>query len=103
LNTTEELLRAILATVARAAFPPDVFARIVAPTAGSEEQLLAYDLCDAETPQAEISKKAKLNKGNFSRAGTRRIEAGVVVRVGSDRLPLHVYPLTKNAAKAGER
>jgi hypothetical protein len=102
LNTTEELLKAILATVARAAFPPDVLAKIVAPTAGSEKQLLAYNPCDGETPQADICKKAKLDKGNFSRAVARWIEAGVAVRVCSDRLPLHVYPLTKNAAKAGE-
>ncbi|MGO9995379.1 MAG: MarR family transcriptional regulator [Steroidobacteraceae bacterium] len=103
MNATEELLKAILATVARTAFPPDILAKIVAPTAGSEKQLLAYNLCDGETPQTEICKKAKLDKGNFSRAVARWIEAGVVVRVGKDQLPLHVYPLPRNAAKAGER
>jgi hypothetical protein len=67
LNTTEELLRAILATVARNTFPPAALMKIVAPTAGSEKQLLAYNLCDGETPQAEICKKAKIDKGSFSR------------------------------------
>ena len=103
MNATEELLKAILATVARTAFPPDILTKIVAPTAGSEKQLLAYNLCDGETPQAEICKKAKLDKGNFSRAIARWIEAGIVVRLGKDQLPLHVNPLPRNAAKAGER
>jgi len=103
LNITEELLKAILATVARTAFPPDALTKIVAPTTGSEKQLLAYNLCDGETPQAEICKKAKLDKGNFSRAVARWIEAGVMVRVGNDQLPLHVYPLPRNSSKAGEK
>ena len=103
MDTVEALLKGILATVGRTAFPQETLYKIVAPTAGSEKQLLAYNLCDGETPQADICKKAKLDKGNFSRAVARWIEAGVVVRIGSDDLPLHIYPLTKNAAKAGER
>ena len=103
MDATESLLKGILATVARTAFPPETLYKIVAPIAGSDKQILAYNLCDGETPQADICKKAKLDKGNFSRAIARWIEAGVVVRVGSDRLPLHVYPRTKNVSKAGER
>ena len=103
MNTTEELLKAILATNARIAFPPNDLVKIVAPTVGSEKQLLAYNLCNGETSHANITKKAKLDKGNFSRAVARWVEAGVVVRIGPDRLPLHVYPLTETSAKAGKR
>lgn len=103
MNISEALLKAILATVARATFPPDVLLKIVAPTAGSEKQLLAYNLCDGETPQAEICKKAKLDGGNFSRAVGRWVEAGVVVRVGSERLPLHVYPLISGGSIAATK
>lgn len=99
MNTSDELLKAILAIVARSTFPPAVIAKIVAPTAGSEKQLLAYNLCDGETSQAEICKRTKLDKGSFSRSVARWIEAGIVVRIGSERLPLHVYPLTKISAK----
>lgn len=99
MENTEDLLKAILSTVARTAFPPDVLAKIIAPTSGSEKQLVAYNLCDGKTPHAEITKKAKLDKGNFSRAVARWVEAGVVVRVGPDRLPLHVYPLMETLAK----
>ncbi|BAM90399.1 hypothetical protein S58_44140 [Bradyrhizobium oligotrophicum S58] len=99
MDTSDELLKAILATVARNTFPPAVITKIVAPTSGSEKQLLAYNLCDGQTPQAEICKKAKLDKGSFSRSLTKWIEAGVVVRIGSERLPLHVYPLTKVSAR----
>jgi hypothetical protein len=58
MSTTDDLLKGVLATVARTAFAPEVLYKIVAPTAGSEKQLLAYNLCDGATPQAEIGKKA---------------------------------------------
>jgi hypothetical protein len=95
MDTTGSLLKAILATVARGTFPPGGVYKIVAPTSGSEKQLAAYNMCDGDTPQVEIAKKLKLNKGNLSRSITRWIEAGIVVRVGTEQRPLHVYPLTK--------
>lgn len=107
METSEPLLRAILATVARSTFPPSDLLKIVAPLAGGDKQLATYNLCDGKTSQAEIGKKAKLDKGNLSRLIARWIEAGVVVRVGRDQLPLHVYPLTKGNLKSptaeGER
>ena len=103
MNTNDELLKGILATVAWSTFPPDVLLKIVAPTAGSEKQLAAYNFCDGETSQAEICKKAKLDKGNFSRAVARWIDAGVVIRVGSEGLPLHVYPLLQVSAQSATR
>jgi len=100
MDTNESLLRAILATVARGAFPPGVIYKIVAPAAGSDRQVLAYNLCDGQTPQAEIGKKAKLYQSNLSRSIARWIEAGIVVRVGKEQFPMHVYPLTKNDLKS---
>jgi DNA-binding HxlR family transcriptional regulator len=99
MDTTESLLRAILATVARSTFPPADIYKIVAPVAGSDKQLAAYNLCDGKTPQTEIGKRAKLDKGSLSRSISRWIEAGIVVRVGRDQYPLHVYPLTKSILK----
>jgi hypothetical protein len=103
LNTTEALLKGILAVAARAAFPPEVLYKIVAPTVGSDKQVLAYNLCDGETPQSEIGKRAKLDGGNLSRSIAKWVEAGVVIRVGADQLPLHLYPLTNVAAKSGKK
>jgi hypothetical protein len=103
MNATDALLRGILATVARETFPPDALLKIVAPTGASDKQLLAYNLCDGETSQAEIGKAAKLDPGNFSRAIARWVEAGVVVRIGSDQLPLHVYPLAKTSSRAASK
>jgi hypothetical protein len=71
MDTNESLLRAILATVARGAFPPGVIYKIVAPAARSDRQVLAYNLCDGQTPQAEIGKKAKLYQSNLSRSIAR--------------------------------
>jgi DNA-binding MarR family transcriptional regulator len=102
LSTSDELLKAILATVARATFPAEELYKIVAPTAGSQRQLLAYNLCDGETPQATIGKKTQLDAGNLSRAITRWVEAGVVVRIGPDRYPLHVYPLIEGSYKPAQ-
>jgi DNA-binding MarR family transcriptional regulator len=98
-NTTDALLRAILATVGRTAFPPEALYKIVAPTTGSAKQVLAYNLCDGETPQAEIGKKAKLDGGNLSRTIAKWVEAGVVVRVGAEGHPLHLYPLPPKTRK----
>jgi hypothetical protein len=101
MDTSQVLLKAILATVARTTFPPDVLYKLVAPTAGSDKQLVAYNLCDGETPQVEIGKKAKLDQGSLSRSIARWIEAGIMVRVGDERLPLHLYPVVKPNRKAG--
>ena len=103
MDTTEALLKGILATVARTAFPPETLYKIIAPTLGSDRQVLAYNLCDGETPQSVICKKAKLDAGNLSRSIARWIEAGVVIRVGADQFPLHLYPLTKPAAVSGKK
>lgn len=100
METSESLLRAILATIARTTFPPRALVKIVTPVSGSDKQLAAYNLCDGRTPQSEISKKAKLDTGNLSRSIARWIEAGVVVRVGKEQHPLHVYPLTKADLKS---
>lgn len=93
MDTTEALLRGILATVGRATFPPEALVQIIAPTKGSAKQVLAYNLCNGETPQSEIGKLAKLDKGSLSRTISRWIEAGIVIRVGAEGYPLHIYPL----------
>jgi hypothetical protein len=99
MDTSESLLKAILATVARSAFSPVELAKIVAPVAGGKKQIAAYNLCDGKTPQAEIGKKAQLDKGSLSRSLARWIEAGVVVRVGASDHPLHGYPLSSDILK----
>jgi len=98
-NTTDALLKGILATVGRTAFPPEKLYKIIAPTTGSTKQVLAYNLCDGETPQAEISKRAKLDRGNLSKTIAKWVEAGVVVRVGADGHPLHLYHLSTKPKK----
>jgi hypothetical protein len=94
MDINESLLRGILATVARQTFTPAQILKIVAPTQDRRRQLLAYNLCDGVTPQAEIGKKARLDKGNLSRSIARWIEAGIIIRVGAERHPLHVYPIS---------
>jgi DNA-binding MarR family transcriptional regulator len=99
MDTNESLLRAIFMTVGRSAFAPKDVYRVVTPHGGSDKSFAAYNLCDGKTPQADIARKAKIDKGALSRALTRWIEAGIVVRIGNDQLPLHVYPLSKENLK----
>jgi hypothetical protein len=103
MNNQEALLKGILSLVARAVFPPEALHKIIAPTAGSSKQVLAYNLCDGETPQTDIGKKAKLDPGSLSRSIAKWVDAGVVIRVGPDQLPLHVYPLAKLDAKSAKK
>lgn len=93
MTVTDALLKGILATVGRATFPPDTLHKIIAPTVGSAKQVQAYNLCDGETPQAEIARRAKLDKGNLSKTITKWVEAGVVIRVGPEGHPLGLYKL----------
>jgi DNA-binding MarR family transcriptional regulator len=102
MDMNESLLRAIFATVGRSTFAPQQVHRVVTPHGGSDKQVTAYNLCDGNTPQADIAKKAKLDKGAMSRALVRWIEAGIVVRIGKGQLPLHVYPLSKETLKAAK-
>lgn len=95
MDKMEGLLKGILAAVSRTAFPPEALYKIVAPTSGSDKQVLAYNLCDGETQQTEIGKKAKLDAGSLSRSIAKWVEAGVVIRIGADQLPLHLYPLNR--------
>jgi hypothetical protein len=90
----ESLLRAVLATVARQVFPPDKVLEILAARNSGKKQIAAYNLCDGATPQAEIGKRAGLDKGSLSRSIARWTDAGIVVRIGPNDLPLHVYPLS---------
>ncbi|HZL30255.1 MAG TPA: helix-turn-helix domain-containing protein [Pseudolabrys sp.] len=102
MDTNETLLKAILAMVARTAFPTAEIYKIVAPTARSEKQLAAYNLCDGNTPQAEIGKRTGIDKGGLSKLISRWVESGIVVRIGKDQHPMHVYPISTNP-KPSER
>jgi hypothetical protein len=97
MDINETLLRAILMTLGRGTFPPGKLHRIVAPQKNSSKNLVAYNACDGNTPQAAIARKAKLDKGSLSRLLSRWIEAGIIIRIGHDQFPLHIYPLTEEA------
>lgn len=91
----EQLLRAILATVARQTFPTEFIVEKVAIGADKAKQVEAYNMCDGSRSQAEISKQLGLDAGNFSRTVARWIELGIVIKVGQarDTKLVHVYPI----------
>lgn len=99
----EDLLQALLATVARNNFPPDELVKLISPVAGMERQLLAYNLCNGRTAQTEISRQANLDRGNFSRTIARWVEEGIAFRVGQEQFPLHLYPLPKRFLRATKK
>jgi hypothetical protein len=63
MDMNESLLRAIFMAVGRSAFSPKEIYRVVTPHEGSDKQLAAHNLCDGQTPQSDIAKKVKLDKG----------------------------------------
>jgi hypothetical protein len=95
---TNTLLRAILGMTARQAISVDSLVQIVAPKAGSDAQIEAYNLCDGSRSQSEIAKAAGLDQGNFSRTAARWIEAGIVMKMGDarDATLLHIYPIPRD-------
>jgi DNA-binding MarR family transcriptional regulator len=97
------LLRAILSTSARQAFPSEHLAETV--LRGGIKYLRAFNMCDGTMGQGEIAARAKLDRGNFSRTVARWIEAGIVFRLGEGREAtlLHVYPLQEDAARRKDK
>jgi CRP-like cAMP-binding protein len=91
----EQLLRAILATVARQTFSTEFITEKVAIGADKAKQVDAYNLCDGTRSQSEVAKSAGLDQGSFSRTLARWIELGIVIRVGEGRdvKLVHVYPI----------
>lgn len=91
----EQLLRAILATVARQTFSTEFITEKVAVGADKAKQVDAYNSCDGTKSQSEIAKAVGLDQGSFSRTVARWIELGIVIRVGEGReiKLVHVYPI----------
>jgi DNA-binding MarR family transcriptional regulator len=101
MSTQEAYLRAILATVGRQAFLPEALAELVAPRAGSEKQIAAYNLCDGDHSQSEIAAAVKLDKSNLSKSISKWEELGIVFRLtnGGESKPIHIYPLAPTPSK----
>ena len=97
-SNEEGLLRAILATVARQTFSPEMIQKIVAPQANSSKWLQVYNLCNGLMTQAEIAKKVKVDPADLSKKIKKWIEAGIVVRLADGEIerPVHVYPLAES-------
>ncbi len=91
----EQLLRAILATVARQTFSTEYIVEKVAVGSDKIKQVNAYNLCDGSRSQAEIAKAVGLDAGNFSRTVARWVDLGIVVKLGEAReiKLVHVYPI----------
>jgi hypothetical protein len=72
---TNTLLRAILGMTARQAISVDSLVQIVAPKAGSDAQIEAYNLCDGNHTQGQIAKEIGLDSATSAArylAGLRR-------------------------------
>lgn len=99
LSETNELLRALLAVTGRIAFPEERLRAILSPTSNTA-YLAAYRLCDGKTALTAIAKAVGVDHSNLSKAISKWIELGVAFRAGPKRLPLHLYALPTEDAKA---
>lgn len=98
---TDALLRALLLTTGRAAIPERQVYDLVKPTLKGAKQVKAFNLADGTRTQGDIAKKAKINRGNFSRTVSRWIAKGIMFRLGEGRdakLP-HIYPIQTKRPK----
>ena len=95
MSLEQHYLKAILSTVARQAFPPKQLGELVAPTARSEKQIAAYNLCDGAHTQSQIASIVGIDKSDLSKAITKWVEHGIVFRLnnGAETKPVHIYPL----------
>lgn len=100
MSSEEAYLRAILATIARQAFPLEKILEIMGPQAG-EKHRKAYNMCDGTKTQSEIVKQLGIDNSNFSKTLARWVDAGICIRVGDGReaLPMHIYPLPESHIK----
>lgn len=99
---SEDLLKAILQTVARRTFPEERLRELVMPRNAGKNQLQAFNSCDGTKTQGEIAKANGLDAGNFSRTVARWVDAGVVFKLPDNKL-LHVYPLPSEKAAQKDR
>jgi len=95
------ILKAIFNMTARTALTEDDIRKTIAPRKGQEKQIVAYNLCDGSRRQGEIAKKAGLDGGNFSKAITRWVAQGVLIKLGdgNDIRPLHAFPISVESSK----
>lgn len=100
MDTNGILLKAILATVARQTFPPTELVKLITANTGGAKQIMAYNLCDGGTAQSEICKQTKIDPASLSRSIARWIEIGILIRIGDEQNPLHLYPVPKEYIKS---
>lgn len=99
---TNQLLQCLLHVVGRAAVPQDAVLAIVGT---GKKQIKAFNLCDGNTSQKDIAKKARLDQGNFSRTVKRWVRNGVMFSIGAnkDAWPLHIYPIPEVSARGKKK
>ena len=89
-----QLLQILIQVVARAGVPSASVRGIVGT---GKKQIKAFNMCDGTLSQTDISRKLKIDAGNFSRTVTRWVEQGVAFKLGEGKQAklLHIYPIGK--------
>jgi len=97
----EQLLECLIQVVARAAIHEEQVRDIVET---GKKQLTAFNLCDGTRTLTEVARKARLDRGNLSRAASRWVQNGVAFWVGEDKDArlLHVYPLAPRKSRGAK-
>ena len=95
------ILKAIMHMAARSALSEEEIRSVVSPRKGQDKYLAAYNLCDGTRKQGDIAKTVGLDKGNFSKAVSRWVSHGILIKLGegNDIKPLHAYPISKTLDK----
>lgn len=93
-----QLLQILIQVIARGAVP---LASVRGIVGSGKKQIEAFNLCDGTLNQTEISKKLKIDSGNFSRTVGRWVEDGIAFKLGDGKQAklLHIYPLGKETKR----
>jgi hypothetical protein len=96
-----DLLRCLLQVIGRSAIPDKTVRAI---NGKGKNRIKAYNLFDGRLTITEVSKKAKIDQGNLSRAINVWVDSGIAFRIGEgdDARLLHVYPIPKKPPKEQE-
>ena len=100
MGNAEVYLRAMMSLIARQTFSPEKLRGLVS-TRGTDKLLRAFNVCDGEKSQTEISTKLKIDAGQFSRTVKQWLDDGIVIKIGDSRNArlVHVYPLPEKLLK----
>jgi len=97
-------IKAMMSLIARQTFSPEKLRDLVSPRSNMT-LLKAYNKCEDDLSQTEITNLLDIDPGYFSRVTKQWIDDGIILKVGEGRNTrlVHVYPLPDKFLKESKK